>query len=480
MDWAETSPGRWQRALGENESMIKVIGDSGAEAGKDVWSIAATAVFSAHRHPPSEKGNGKPLAEALQDGWRTLRFQHPSIATTSDGDAVCYSVPSSADELEEWVDETFITVDGEEASLARVIRNLAPRRRTTCYHLEKHNAVVLHLSHWRTDGVGALHLLGALLAAAAENMTRRGPPVLCWGQEVGRLVPCVEEALGLPETPTEEIQRAADSYLETVGHHRGALEAPVRRPRPREPHPQPGPAPAPGGTRALDDCLSAAQTARALAACGRLGVRIEAALHASVTSAAYALAAPSSRHRHHSTTLRHSLRPHLTAPWNGAAGAAGLFTAGYAVRVPASQSWLENARQYEAEYERGATAQLLCSRRQYAAAMRKMLLAASSGGRGRDAAPQSPPPPGGVDVSWVPDAQSLVRGTYSNGVDVVLTVENIGIGVEVLSRHAYVFGWIFEGRLSLRIVCNGAFWDAELCEKLSRLVKETLAVNLLL
>ena len=97
--------------------------------------------------------------------------------------------------------------------------------------------------------------------------------------------------------------------------------------------------------------------------------------------------------------MRHSIRPHLPVPYNGEAGAAGLYTAGYVVGVPASQSWLENAKKYEIEYSRGATPDLLSSRRQYALTMEEVLKN------------MSPPdtPPSGLDISYIPSAQTLVK-----------------------------------------------------------------------
>lgn len=68
--------------------------------------------------------------------------------------------------------------------------------------------------------------------------------------------------------------------------------------------------------------------------------------------------------------------------------------------VPSTQSWLVNARYNESKYAKGATSDLLCSRRQYYAVEMKTIMSG--------AAPGSNPLLSSLDVSWVPGAQDLV------------------------------------------------------------------------
>ncbi|KAI0469944.1 hypothetical protein GGR56DRAFT_684194 [Xylariaceae sp. FL0804] len=442
MAWTEQQPGHWRRPMGENESMIKMIGDRGHDFGKDVWSIAATARFAAHL-------GSKPTAQALREGWKALRFRHPSIAATADGDGLLHYHVLDAREQDRWADETFVVLSDEEVSFDHIIRTLAPRHLPVCYYLMSQESILLHLSHWRTDGIGAFQLLGALFSATVE--LSHAEAQLPWGEEVVRLVPSVEEALELPSTPTTVIKEASQKYLATLSNNIGALSIP----------PQPGAGKAPTCTRTRDVRLPAEQTAEVLSACARLGIRVESAIHASVATAAYAIADPASAaHTHHSSTLRHSIRPHLPPPYDGVAGAAGLYTAGYIVKVPATaKTWLDRARFLEPEYERGATPDLLCSRREYARAMKTIL---------SNMAPTDPPP-SGLDVSWIPDAQDHVGVTHSSG-GYRLRVREVGLSVEVLSRHVYVFACIFDGRLQLRVGYNESFYDQTFADRVLALV----------
>ncbi|MCJ1430989.1 hypothetical protein MMC27_000339 [Xylographa pallens] len=411
MAWVETQPGYWLRPIGENEAMIKMIGDGGRKFGKDVWSISATASFVAHVQP-------KPLAQALRNGWKVLRFHHPSIATAASEDTLEYHTPDST------------SSSNGQTSL-----------------LSEHASVLLNLSHWRTDGIGAFHLLNAYSQAVLTSLPN----------EILELP--VEEALSLPRTSSPDIERAAKQYLDTIKNNIGALETPYKS----------GTEIAPKGTRGADLRLSQDTTTELETACRGLSISLEAAVHAAVTATAYSAAAPTSRYKHHSSTLRHSFRPHLPPPYDGEAGAARLYTAGYIVAAPASQSWLENARQYEAEYRKGATPDLLRSRRQYAHTIRNLL----------KNMPPPDPPPSGLDISYVPDVQALVKPVYANAAGCSMEVRDVGMSVEVLSRHLYVFVCVFRGRLALRAVCNEAFYDVAFVEGMLAMVERHLRQNLL-
>ncbi|KAI5866393.1 hypothetical protein GGS23DRAFT_617509 [Durotheca rogersii] len=161
------------------------------------------------------------------------------------------------------------------------------------------------------------------------------------------------------------------------------------------------------------------------------------------------------------------MRPHLRSPYNGLSGASGLYTAAYFVKVSADQTWLQNAKQYETEYRDGDTPELLCSRRQYALVMKGIL----------ENIPPPDPPPSGLELSYVPNAQALAKPIHASTAGFI-EVTDIGVGIEVVSRHLYIFGWIFKGKLAFRLVYNEAFYDRAFGERILALVKENLIENL--
>lgn len=445
MAWVETQPGHWQRPIGENEAMIKMIGDKGGEFGKDVWSISVTASFVTNI-------KSKSLSEALRDGWKILRFFHPSIATTASEETLDYHTPSST-ELEQWIEESFILVD-DDSTCNDVIARLTPSRYATLYYLRGRSSILLNLSHWRTDGIGAFHLLNAYFQVVLD-CSQRKPFQLRWGSEATRLVPSVEEALELPLTPSPAIELATKEYLATLANNLGSLETMYKSES----------GIGPKGTRGARLIFSHETTIKLENACYRSCIHLEAAVHAAVTATAYSIANSASRHKHHSSTMRCSIRPYLPTPYNSEAGAAGLYTAGYVTKVPANQSWLQNAKQYDDEYKRGATPDLLCSRRQYALAMKEIL---------KKVLPPDPPL-SGLDVSYVP---MLVKPVYA-GPEYHIEVRSVGIGVDVVSRQLYVFVWIFNGQLECRLVYNESFYEESFVQGVLALLKDHLISNLL-
>ncbi|MDI1488081.1 MAG: hypothetical protein OHK93_007355 [Ramalina farinacea] len=392
---------------------------------------------------------------AIRNGWKTLRFRHPSIVATASGNTIDYHTPSPS-QLEQWTEESLIFVD-DESSPDDVIARLTPHRFATLYYLKQDSSVILNLSHWRTDGIGAFHLLNAYFQAVLDSLYQ-SPLDLPWSEEPARLTPSVEEALNLPTSLTPDIERGAQQYLSTLAYNKGALPAPYKS----------SPSIIPKGTRSARLHFSPSTTKALQTQCEHLNLHLESAIHAALTASAYAIAPPGEP-THHSSTMRHSLRPHLPEPYNGDAGAAGLYTAGYLVKVSASQSWVDNARHYDAEYRAGATADLLRSRRQYARVMKDVL---------RTMAPPGPPP-SGLDISYVPDVQSLVRPVYENAEGERVEVREVGIGVDVVSRHLCVFVWVFGGKLECRGVYNEAFYEEEVVERMLGLLRENLVANLL-
>ena len=154
------------------------------------------------------------------------------------------------------------------------------------------------------------------------------------GEEVTRLVPSVEGALGLPVTPSPDIERATNQFLDTLAYNMDAVETPYISSHKI----------VPGGTRVSQFRFCQADTTELKTRCRQLKVSLEAAVHVLVTATAYSIAPLSSRNKHHTSTMCHSVRPHLPAPYDGIVGAAGLSIAGYIVKVLASQSWLESAK----------------------------------------------------------------------------------------------------------------------------------------
>ncbi|KAF2204956.1 hypothetical protein GQ43DRAFT_453451 [Delitschia confertaspora ATCC 74209] len=450
MPWTETKPGLWQRPIGENEKFIKFIGDRAHQTGREHWSVTSGATFTLNKVLDSSELSGK-----CMEAWCALRFKHPSIACTAENDKLTYFVPSTVSVID-WAKETF-TVHGSDVSEVNVVATLQPSRYTTAHLLPTEKKVLLHFAHWRTDGYGALQLVNAFLDKLCWSVNDDNT-VLPWGQEVKRLTPSIEEVLHLPITATPDIIVATKEYMKTLAHTRGAVGVALKSDR----------QPAPAGTQSTRFRLSETDTRAVLDACNARNISLLSAVHASCAALTYLEASPEHRDKHYTSTMRFSLRPHLPKPYCTADFAATLYTGGYMFPVPASQSWLANAKQYEEQYNTGITADFLKSRRQYAIDVLGILQKGAS---------PSDPPQSEVDISSVGDAEALVSPQQRHG-DTVLEVQDVSIGVETLTRQIYCFLWTFGGRLELSLVYNEAYYEADRAKQMVQRLGNILMTEL--
>jgi hypothetical protein len=369
----------------------------------------------------------------------TLRFKHPSIAAVaddSDTGNINYSVPS-IDELRKWSDETFSILDSDDSlTLNEVVANIKPSPLVQAYYLPQAGRIVLHTSHWRTDGYGALLLLGAYFEALASD---QDPTDLIWGQEVGRLAPSVEDVLGLPEQAEPSIKEASKRYLNTASHVAGSIG--VGHDGEPESHP--------GGTRGELLKISAETSKRISEACSRLGISLLAAVHATIAAVNHE-ATPVGRSKgHYTSTMRFSLRPYLPEPYNTSLAASGLYTGGYLIKDKPSGTWLENARHYHHHYEQGLDSEFLAARRQYAIDALALFQSLPKG------APRSE-----IDISSVGDAELLVKPSY-HCADGNIDVLDVTLGVDCVTPQLYLFYWTFRGCMSFQLVYNESYHQAE-------------------
>lgn len=457
MAWAETKPGIHQRPLGDNEKFIKLIGDRAHALGREHWSVTSKATFELTKPVGQSE-----LTRLCYIAWIALRFKHPSIASTADDETLTYVVPDQ-DSLRAWANETFISHTAD-VSTDDLIATLTPSRYATAHLVTAESAILLHLPHWRTDGYGALHLLNEYLNQLAYTITGRTPLIdkLQWASETSRLVPSLEEALKLPAKATPEVEQSAKEYLSTAALLQNAVgvEVPIDI----------EPKTLPRGTRSARLRLTEAETQALLQACKAKEISLEASVHATCGAVTYTGAAAAARDRPYTSTMRFSLRPHLPRPYNGPQGAAGLYTAGYMIQVPSSQSWSENAKQYSAEYTSGVTPDFLTCRREYGKKALEML---------RQTSPPPPPLSSEIDISSVGDAETLVFASHTGGDSrFVLEVRDVSMGVETLSRQMYCFLWIFHGQLEFNLVYNEAFHSAVGASELVRRMRRILIIEL--
>lgn len=440
--------------------MIKWIGDRGHPMSREQWSITV----SARCRFSGQLNTGAAVSSRLRRAWAYLRFRHPSVAATANDDTLNYHVPDSA-ALSQWNGDTFHIISDSSITAGDLVANLNPSPYVTGYFLPHEQRVVLHTAHWRTDGFGALQLLSAFL----EAITSIDTTAISWGEESVRLSPGIEEVLGIPTEPTEEIKAAAAQCLATVGYVAGSVGLPYHGDSTTQPE----------GTRSVRRTIFASTARDVLKACEEQGLRLLSAIHASLAKVNFRFAGArdvgSVSNGHYASTMRFSLRPYLRAPFNTAQYASALYTGGYLTSVGPGSSWQGMAAQYEALYESGLDRAFLLARRQYAiealATMKRNAGAASLRSE--------------IDISSVDDAEKLVAPVYrgsqeQDGTAAELEVEDIGLGVECLTRETYLFHWTFKGNIEFQLVYNSGFYNAEFIEVLLEALIDTLVDRLYL
>ena len=430
MPWFEVEPGKFRRAIGENETFIKLVGDPGHALGREHWAINSVASF---------KAVGSLAREDLQalflKAWITLRFHHPSIAARSvDDKTLEYTVPDPA-ALRQWSSETFGVVLDKTSD--DIIPNIKPSSYATLTYLPKSNEVLGHTAHWRTDGIGVLQLLDAFLDLASTP-DLPDPSSLSWGQEVACLAPPIEEAASIPEKPSEAIKSLGHKYVETFYQAAGAVGIPYKGDTTTTP----------GGTRSSHLSFSTSQTEAITSLCKAKAISVTSAVHASVAAANFALTLPEKKENHYTSTIRFSLRPYLPQPYSTPQYASGLYTTGWMKAVPVTASWIENAKAYNDEYRHGLGQDYVNAHREYALGLCDLI---------RNL-PQNGDPPSEVDISSVGVAENLigrVKGTFDRGLE----VKKVSVGVETLTRQCVCFVWTFRDQLNLNLIYNENFHD---------------------
>ncbi|KAI1353372.1 hypothetical protein F5Y01DRAFT_276878 [Xylaria sp. FL0043] len=329
------------RTIGENETFIKLVGEAGLPLNREHWAINATATIVP---TGSLASSSTDLAALFRQAWAHLRFRHPSLATEvspDDDTSFIYTIPADGAALEAWVSRTFSVATDADSSVD-VIPTFRPTPHAKLVHIPRSNELLLHTTHWRTDGIGALLLNALLTLAAAAPLA--DPVSLPWGTEIDRLAPAVEDAAGIPERTTEEMRARATALVATFAHTAGAVGMPYL-----------GDATTlPTGTRNALLKFNPSATDKIVTACKARGVSVTAAVHASVAGANYALADPAAKDRHYTSTIRFALRPYLPGAYATPAFAAGLYTTGWMKRVEPRMSWAERLHAYQDEYRKGS------------------------------------------------------------------------------------------------------------------------------
>lgn len=449
MPWFEVSKGRYERAIGENETFIKILADAALPLDREHWAIDTVVTVT-----PLGTLAQEDLSSLCREAWKALRFDHPTIAAyIVDDQTLVYEVPDHA-ALEKWASETFQVVEDKTAD--EIIPHMRPGSFAAMIYLPQASQLLFHSQHWRIDGIGAFIIMDEFCALAARS-SPLDISTISWGQETVRLTPPVEEAAHVPTDPSAADKLRGQQCLQTFGAAAGAIGIASYT----------SSEVLPAGTRSARLSLNQKDTSVVIAACKARRVSVTAAVHASIAAANYVLAAPENRSKHYTSTIRYSFRPFLPDPCSGREYASTLYTTGWMKAVPAESSWEERAKAYHEEYHKGLSSDYISAHREYALGLCNLLRNMPQGGE----------PPTDVDISSMGVAEKFIareQGTAERG----LRVDGVSIGLEMANRQCVCHLWTFRDQLCLNLVYNESFYNKADMETFLVTVRDSLLQEL--
>ena len=298
--WKETAPGRFERPFDSIEMFFVALARGTAPIKREHYSLNIAAKFQA-------LFSSEDAVHRFKNAWITMRYDHPEIASTLQGDTKVYEVPDALG-LDAWLQETFV-VAADTATVEDLVASFQPQSLATVYFLPHSWEILIHTSHWRMDGIGSIQFLNNLFAAVAK------PRPIEFGDEGRNLTPCRDEAasfitagIGCDES---QINQAATDLLATLTDNMPSLGLPTD-----------SQAAMPQGTRRLEHKLDTTTTSRIVSACKAMNITVTVAVHSAMIQATQKLASAETAGRKYASWGLFSLRPGLPSPFNNTAARA--------------------------------------------------------------------------------------------------------------------------------------------------------------
>ncbi|KAI0426736.1 hypothetical protein F5Y09DRAFT_350909 [Xylaria sp. FL1042] len=396
MSWARRGI-CWRRPLNCDEIMYKSMAAAGRDLGREKSVLVGTvkiAFLPDMIH----------VEQRLRSTWAALRLRHLDVAVVLEDNEKCYQPIASDDDLEAWVISIFrveTAVRSANELLSRHIK--CPMESASC--------------HWPWDGRGhimILHEFLSLLAAPGPATIIHDP-----GSEAAQLVP-----------PLDAWSIRADTLVEPMieGYPPIGLPADTGS--------------LPGDTLRIETVIPYEITSALRAGCRARGIRLTAALHASliVTTAQY------------NSWAAFDLRKCCPALFHGPLHTSSIRMIGLPLGPIYEQSFaLEHS-------------DLMFVRVPYMERMTRMVTATAA------------TPPAEPVLSNLGTTLTLDDSVHMQYGD--FTVQNVWLGVHTLIPQLVVHTWSWKGSLRISIFYNESFYEATLVEAWLEKFKVNLFANL--
>ena len=437
MQWKEISHGRFERPLDSIERFYKANASGGAPL--EQWSVTAATQIRLNI-PASD------IAAALRHAWKTIRYDNPQIACTEQNNTNVYVVPDET-ALAAWIEDTFFIVPSQNADSLLSTFTRSPS--ATLHYLPQLSEVVVHCSHSRMDGIGALSLLHQLFTALAE------PRAVSFGTEFKNLSPGLFDAAGVQIDVTPEIQQTTTGLLTDLVSSQPSLGLPTIAANR-----------IPGPTHRRELKLGINKTHAIAKACKNLGIGVTAAVHAALILATQQLSPPEFAERKYTSWCLVNLRPHCQPPYDSATPVSVYH--GATVKTIAPSSFLPDALELQSVYKQSWQPS------------QSNQMAVLSHFSGTLASLISQPSPPDAELPTEPLLSSLgvvdryIQSKYGDKVE----VNDFWMAVEMLTRQVELHVWTFHDNLTLSVSFNKCFYEEEFIERFLSSIRTILLQGL--
>ncbi|KAI0161028.1 hypothetical protein GGR52DRAFT_156878 [Hypoxylon sp. FL1284] len=451
MTWTEVSPEVYSTELGGVEKIYRFMSNIFKPTGREHWGLYCSCTLElgpslSQRDP----------ATALRDAWKALRQEFPALAIVPDGLTKKTYILPNASRVEKWAGETFIVERNTDPDA--VLASYPARDHPSMYYFPKSSQVLFLASHWRIDGLGTCMIMDRFFAILTASTP--SPAADSWTNDLEKVSPRLEDALGAPTEETPEIHELAQKQI--ADHHKNAVHAGGI--------PYLGDATTPPGSPAHTFVNFDAQTTAALiAACKARGVSVTAAVYAALADAVLALSreegdAPEK----YTAVMATNMRGYVRAPYGGREHAAQVYIIGRSPTVAHGSSFADKTAQFAAYsrdwYDDDFLRAYRVTTRHHYDAMTQRRPAPPPGG-----APP-PKPPSGVTLSSLGVIEKLLPAAYGD-----VRVAGFHFGVSMLTRQMLLYVWTFAGRMCFSVNYNDAYHDAASVRALIEHIRLVLA-----
>ncbi|MDI1488084.1 MAG: hypothetical protein OHK93_007358 [Ramalina farinacea] len=444
MVWKESEVGTWLDDLDGAERVFYNMSQAFAPFGKEHGSVYSVCKI---RALPST--TAIPLETLIRDAWEALRFDFPALSVVVEGSKKKY-VAATAERRADWIEETFSIITSLSAN--EIIPTLHLKRLPRLIFLPQSSEIIFHCSHWRIDALGTCMILNRLLDLVSEGVSG-----CCysqdWALEYLNLSPSLEDAFGSPQTCSPAMEAMAEtirrrnfetSYPSTGLPFKGDRTTPPAVSRPREMK------------------LTLDATKVLIAACKTRAVSVTAAIHAACADMVFQ---QSNQNEHdYTTVVSANMRNHLVKPQRKtkAAYACGTYVTGITHIVRRGDDFATRSSQLTNAY-RGdwqASEYMNALRPIYKVHGDALLAVAKSGIR---------PPASNVTVSSLGVVDKYLRSDHRS-----VLVESFRLGSAIMTRQPTLYIWTFQGRLTISVDYNEAYYSAGTIETLLSGIKGCL------